>query len=136
MRKWINIVEAAGKGDCYQSAWQRLMNMHPEEAKKWTLVHAEVVGSRGSAVEGKHFGHAWLETTQYFGKDNDIEHIIVNDYSSGREIELPQDYYYRLGEIIDAPGKLIRYTVDEAKIWAVKTGHYGSWELDVEGCGL
>lgn len=132
MRKWIDIVEAIG-GDCYQNAWRRLMDMDHDEAKKWTLVHAEVVGSRGSAIAGKHFGHAWLETRKSFG-----EHSVtfVSDQSNGRNIELPQDFYYDMGGVIDEPGKLFRYTIDEARRWALQTGHFGSWELEVEGCGI
>ena len=127
MRKWINLTEQNDGGDCYEAAWHKITNMDSEQAKDWMLVHGEVVGTR--AIEGKRYGHAWLENTQDFGGH---KFVMVLDCANGRNVELPADYYYQVGGIVDEPGKLFRYTADEARRLGVRTGHYGSWELDIE----
>ncbi len=127
MRRWISLVEDNDGGDCYQAAWRKITSMYSEEAKDWRLVHAEVVGQ--GAIAGKHFGHAWLE--------HDQGHMImVVDCSNNRNIELPKDFYYDMGGVVDEPGKLFRYTAEEARRNGVQSGHYGSWELDIDKEGV
>ena len=127
MRKWINLTEENDGGDCYQASWRKITNMDSEEAKSWRLVHAEVVGQ--GAIKGKHFGHAWLEKTEDM---HGHKMTMVLDCANGRNTELPRDFYYDMGGIVDEPGKLFRYTADEARRNGVETGNYGSWELEIE----
>ncbi len=114
-------------GDCYQVAWRKITSMDFEEAKDWRLVHGEVIGTKPLA--GKHFGHAWLEKTEDF---NGHKHVMVLDCANNRYTELPRDFYYDVGGIVDEPGKLFRYTAEEARRNGIQTGHYGSWELEIE----
>lgn len=127
MRKWINLIEDNDGGDCYQSSWRKITSMNFKEAKNWRLVHAEVIGTGG--IKGKHFGHAWLEKTENF---HGSKQVMVFDCANNRNVELPRDFYYDIGGVIDEPGKLFRYTADEARRNGVRFGHYGSWELDIE----
>ncbi len=112
-------------GNCYESAYLRLM-----ENPGYTLVHAEVTGSAGGAAPGRRFGHAWLEREE---KVPGGTFLVVEDYSNGREIEIPAELYYHLGEIVKEPGKHYRYSLEEALRWANITENYGSWELEIEG---
>ncbi len=113
-------------GNCYISAYHRLLSK-PDRL----LVHAEVVGTGGAAV-GIRFGHAWLEHKTMVEVPGGF-FIVAEDYSNGLEVEMPAVLYYAIGSIVDESGRLHRYTVEEALLWAAKTGHYGSWELAVEG---
>lgn len=127
MRKWMNLAEENDGGDCYQAAWRKITSMNSKEAENWRLVHGEVVGR--NALAGKHFGHAWLEETI---ESNGFTTVMVYDCSNNRDVELPRDFYYDMGNIVDESGKLFRYTADEARRNGVQIGHYGSWELDIE----
>lgn len=127
MRKWIDLTEANDGGDCYQAAWRKITSMNSKEAKDWRLVHGEVIGQK--ALNGKHFGHAWLEKTI---EDHRFTHVMILDCSNNRNIELPKDFYYDMGGIVDEPGKLFKYTAEEARRNGVKSGNYGSWELEIE----
>ncbi len=124
----MRIDEIENGGDCYQRAWQQITSMNQKEAENVRLVHGEVIGQ--GKLLGRHYGHAWLETTIEIRKG--ITLVMINDCSNSRNVELPRDVYYRFGGIVDEPGKLFRYTVDEARKYGVRTGHYGSWELDIE----
>ena len=50
---------------------------------------------------------------------------MVFDFSNGREIVLPKDFYYMVGSIIE--DDTTRYTVEEAEELATRNGHYGPW---------
>ena len=126
IKEWIDLTEENTGGDCYQAAWRKITSMDSKEAKSWRLVHAEVVGTGG--IKGKHFGHAWLEKTEDF---RGFKHVMVLDCANNRNVELPKNFYYDVGGVVDESGKLFRYTADEARI-GVQSGHYGSWELDIE----
>lgn len=119
---------AAGKvptdGNCYRAAvllleaevfWRQ-----PSKLRR-VIVHAEVGGA--GPIEGLRFGHAWVE---------DVDSGLVYDRSNGNEIVMPWRLYYALGRVDPQPGKLYRYTPEEARAWLNRAGHYGPWELKTE----
>ena len=112
-------------GNCYRNAFERLLY----DGDGWTLVHGEVTGTGGFAKD-KRFGHAWLEREEEVPGGTWLR---VSDHSNGREVEMPAAMYYGIGNILDEPGKLYRYTKEEALTLSLSTGHYGSWELEIEG---
>ena len=82
------------------------------------LVHAEVRGQ--GKIEGLRFAHAWIEDDEY-----------VYDNSNGKMKKLSKFIYYLVGDIqTHNPKKHIKYTFQEAKTKMLKTGTYGSWELE------
>lgn len=105
-----NILLEVAAGDCYQAAG-RLMTSLPDGH---TLVHGMVNGQ--GALEGKRFGHAWIET-------NDT----VLDHSNGRKLEVPKDLYYAIGGIREEDNKY--YNRDESLKWILKAKHWGPWEM-------
>lgn len=99
-------------GDCYSAAGRYILdNMDPE----LILVHGIVTGQ--GDIEGIQFGHAWVE---------DGNRVI--DVSNGRNIQLPKQFYYKLGKI----KKTKRYKREEALKKMLETGHFGPWELKSE----
>lgn len=123
-----------GDGDCYESAFKYLMENHRDDPTL-RLVHAVCLIGVGPH-EGLPFGHAWCEriiaieippelTARGFIAPN-LEW--VEDRSNGKEVSMPAALYYHGGR----PVQIHRYTWEEAAKWAVKTGHYGHWELEVD----
>lgn len=116
-------VDMKADGDCYTVAAKILIDN--DIIKKFNflgtpyLVHAEVTGQ--GKIKGIKYGHAWVED-DYF----------VYDYSNNREIILPKEFYYQLGQIKIKNGKYAKYTKNEAYENMSKYGHYGSWELNTE----
>jgi len=119
--------EEVANGDCYEAAVNLILgeatlgkNQIPDFSRvKSLLVQAEVTGQ--GKILGVKYGHAWVERGG-----------MVLDFSNGRHLVIPKSKYYALGHIVDAPGKLYRYTGLEVKKWLMKTKHYGPWELETE----
>ena len=99
-------------GDCYVAAGRYIMDNHNP---KLVLVHGIVTGQ--GDIAGIQFGHAWVE-------DGDM----VIDTSNGRDIQLPKQLYYALGNIETTK----RYTMEKAMEKMLKIGHYGPWDLKSE----
>ncbi len=110
MIKLNNILLEVAKGDCYQAAGRLMTKLRDGH----TLVHGMVNGQ--GALEGKRFGHAWVET-------NDT----VLDHSNGRELEIPKDLYYAIGGVRKEDNKY--YDTDESLKWILKAKHWGPWEM-------
>jgi hypothetical protein len=113
------------KGDCYRAAADFCMG-------KWFapnqiefvgipyLVHAEVKGQ--GMIEGIRYGHAWIE-----------DDVNVYDFSNNREVILPKEIYYILGDVNTTdPKKYQKYTFEEARAKMLETKHYGSWDIETE----
>lgn len=124
------IMKRKATGNCYQAAGDIIIL---SRAHKYTpfvekqnyqgepyLVHAEVSGQ--GALSGVRFGHAWIE-----------DDLFVYDYSNNKEVVLPKELYYRIGEVdVTNPSKYRRYDFDEAATKMLETGNYGCWDLDTE----
>lgn len=94
--------------------WVRNLSL-PELGDSPVLVHGFPVGQAG-VVQGKKFGHAWLEGNGY----------IVDCGTHQRQLSLvPRERYYRLG-FID-PAECHRYTIEQAAQHILDTGTDGLW---------
>jgi len=107
-------------GDCYEAAAHYLLDhvlgMGVKDPNyNLRLVHGEVAGQ--GPLEGKTFGHAWVE---------DGETVI--DQSNGRNIRMPKVLYYALGGISELDNFHI-YTPEEARAKLLKHQVYGPWDL-------
>jgi len=112
------------KGNCYQAAADfaigKFFAPHIDFIGEPYIVHAEVKGQ--GKLEGIRYGHAWVEDDEN-----------VYDHSNGREIKLPKQIYYLLGDIkTDDPKKYRKYTFAEARKKMLDTGIYGSWDIETE----
>ena len=117
------------KGDCYVVAGTIAINKKLPLSKVKNkivnfvgtpyVVHAQVMGQ--GEIENLKYGHAWVE-----------DDIFVYDFSNGRELILPKELYYTLGNIVKEKPKYFKYTFNEAVNKMLETGHYGSWELKTE----
>ena len=112
------------KGNCYQAAADfaigKFFAPHIDFIGEPYIVHAEVKGQ--GKLEGIRYGHAWVEDDEN-----------VYDHSNGREIKLPKQIYYLLGDIkTDDPKKYRKYTFSEARKKMLDTGIYGSWDIETE----
>ena len=103
------------KGNCYEAAGKFLMDQSLFGEKGMTLVHGEVAGQ--GPLEGINFGHAWVE-----------HNGMVIDKSNGRDIKIPVQVYYALGQI-DRIDNTHRYTWGQANKKIASTGHWGPWDL-------
>jgi len=84
------------------------------------LVQAEVQGQ--GDLGNIRYGHAWIE-----------DDVFVYDYSNNREIILPKQLYYLVGDIeTEDPKKYRKYTFQEARKMMLKTGIYGPWEIETD----
>ena len=110
MIKLNNILLEVATGDCYQAAGRLMTKLRGDH----TLVHGMVNGQ--GALEGKRFGHAWVET-------NDT----VLDHSNGKKLEVPKDLYYAIGGVRKEDNKY--YNTDESLKWILKAKHWGPWEM-------
>jgi hypothetical protein len=117
-----------GGGDCYYVAGQFAMaeNFSPLAPADIDfigtpyVVHAEVKGQ--GPLEGIRYGHAWVEDDEN-----------VYDYSNKRELIIPKNLYYSIGDIeIDNPKKYRKYTFQEARRKMVENRHYGQWDIEVD----
>jgi hypothetical protein len=111
-------------GNCYQAAAELLMDSQflKNIDFKGTpyLVHAEVGGQ--GVLEGIRYGHAWVE-----------DDIFVYDYSNGRQLVLPKNYYYHIGDVKTRDKKKYRkYSFEQARKKLLDTGNYGSWDIETD----
>ena len=108
-------------GDCYVKAGSFCLSPTSYNfIGKPYLVHSEVRGQGN--LEGLRYGHAWVEDDKN-----------VYDFSNDREIIMPKEIYYLLGDIkTDNPKKYQRYTFNEARDKMLETQNYGSWDIQTD----
>jgi hypothetical protein len=113
-------------GDCYKAAGDIVIDSRFINKNRFDfngtpyLVHAEVAGQ--GAISGIRYGHAWIE-----------DDVMVYDYSNGRELEIPKQIYYAIGNIKTSnPKKYRKYTFEQARRKMSESGTYGCWDLDVQ----
>jgi hypothetical protein len=110
-------------GDCYEVAGKIAIDRKLPNNQKFNgtpyVVHAEVSGQ--GAISGIRYGHAWVE-----------DDLNVYDFSNGRAIVFPKQPYYIIGNVKTVKPKYYKYTFEQAIQKMLKTGHYGSWELQTE----
>ena len=95
-------------------AWVRNLSL-PELGDNPLLVHGFPVG-RAGVVQGRKFGHAWLEGNGY----------VVDCGTHEKKLSLvSRERYYRLG-CID-PAECRRYTIEQAAQHVLDTGTDGLW---------
>jgi hypothetical protein len=105
-------------GDCFMAAGRYVMDVAcTAQEEGYTLVHG-VVGGQGP-LEGRRIHHAWVEV-------DDGPVVMVVDVSNDKNLVLPRDAYYRLGQVV--PDECRRYTPEEAIIAMVRSEHWGPWE--------
>lgn len=117
-------LQAAGvkvDGDCFQAAAAALADAPPDAM----LVHGEV---QHATIPHLRYTHAWIEYEVPMPDGNSL--WMVRDTANGKDITVPAVLYYGLGQIDDAPGKLCRYTREQASRKMLQTGHYGPWDLE------
>jgi hypothetical protein len=125
LKKGGKIPNKSKGGDCYVVAGRialnnRLPNVKTREfVGEPYVIHAQVTGQ--GALAGLKYGHAWVE-----------DDIYVYDYSNGRELKIPKEVYYKLGQVIEQQPIYFKYTFGEAKRKMAETGHFGSWDLITE----
>jgi hypothetical protein len=99
-------------GDCYETAGRYMLdNGLSGKNPNIKLVHGEVSGQ--GPLQGKTFGHAWIE---------DGDNIIDN--SNGRHITMPKSEYYHIGNISNTRS----YSPDQARENFLKYEHFGPWD--------
>lgn len=107
-------------GDCFEVAAQLILGGTLGEDA--VLVHGLPVGL-GEENLGRRYWHAWLE----YG---DPPRVV--DRSGGRNLDVPAEWYYGLGQI----GSTWRYTRQEAVEEMNRAEHYGPWVPGWEELGL
>ena len=101
-------------GDCFRVAGRNMLHSNNSDMK---LVHAFVSGQ--GPLQGRRFEHAW----------NEIGDTVI-DNSNGRNISLPKEVYYSIGNINSNNSKEYRiYNKTEALNFMVKTKNWGPWEI-------
>lgn len=120
MRFTQYLQESSANGDCYEIAGKFIMDdvIFNDDSRK-ILVHAIVKGQ--GPLAGVEFGHAWIEDGN-----------TVIDKSNGRNITIPKQVYYAIGNIEDTPDKMRRYDAEEARKKMMEHEHYGPWDLKSE----
>jgi len=108
-------------GDCYVAAGRIAMGNNNDIDFQGTpyLVHAQVEGQ--GAIKGIKYGHAWIED-DYF----------VYDYSNNRNLVIPKELYYSIGNVTTKAPYYYKYNFKDAVKKMTETGHYGSWDLETE----
>jgi hypothetical protein len=103
-------------GDCYEVAGRYVMdNGMFGRGSDLVLVHGEVTGQ--GRISGVKYGHAWVEQGD-----------MVIDRSNGRDLRIPKNLYYALGNI----SRTIKYTPEEMRKKAAEFKHWGPWDLQTE----
>lgn len=114
-----------GEGDCYPVAWKMVTGnpLDHDSEGELTLCHGMVVGQ--GPIEGMAHSHAWVERTDMVAFPGHAEYPAVTciDHANGNDIELPQQLYYKVGQVTDVH----RYDRLEAMTNAARTRHYGPW---------
>ena len=120
-------------GDCFIVAGQAVMDC--PDITSLVLVHGLVTSpGGGTAPKGAQHWHAWIEDVRTLdvpladcSGTMAVTMATVIDRSNGRDVEMAQAVYYRIGNV----GITRRYTVTEARRLMQLTGNYGPWEA---GC--
>lgn len=122
--------ELVGDGDCYEVALTYCINLRGDDRDRYRVCHGTPLGQ--GAIEGVRHGHAWVERTDvvtYPANGTfaavDMPFVIVIDESNGKQLELPQVLYYKIGHIDEHD--VVRYTVDEALALALESETWGPW---------
>lgn len=104
-------------GDCYKANWNWILDNYSaiKDSNDCFLCHGKVIGAKDSEVEGKIFGHAWIEQGDTF-----------IDCSNNKTIIMKKEKLYASGRIIINSVK--KYTPTEAMAMILKYEHYGNWE--------
>jgi hypothetical protein len=97
-------------GDCFVVSGKYMMDHCIFETSDLKLAHGTVVGQ--GRIKGVKYEHAWIE-----------QNGIVIDLSLGRDIRMPKDVYYALGNIENV--KL--YGCAEFRKMINQYGHWGPW---------
>ena len=117
-----------GGGDCYKTAGDfvldsKLLGKTRTNQMKFVgepyVVHAQVTGQ--GEISGLKYGHAWVE-----------DDVLVYDYSNGRKLEIPKNFYYAVGKIKTTKPRYFKYTFEQARKKMLDSGHYGPWDLKTE----
>ena len=105
-------------GDCYEAAGKYIMDkcLFAGPNCDLILVHAEVTGQ--GPIQGLKHGHAFV-----------LDGDTVIDRSNGRDVRLPKQVYYNLGNIGD---NLHEYTFKEFRRKVTEYRHWGPWDLETE----
>ena len=101
-------------GDCFMAAGKYISDFAFQSQEKTFLVHGIVTGQ--GEIRGIRFLHAWVENNN-----------MVIDKSNGKDLHIPKDLYYALGNI--NPGEIVKYTYSEAIEKMLNNGHYGPWDI-------
>lgn len=138
-RKKYGNERPVGDGDCFQSAVKVMFEvLTPEQRKNAKICHGVPMGQ--GRIEGIRFDHAWVEVTTKtdFGDadPNDPQvkllmerfptQTVVYDYSNGRELQIPKELYYAIGQIDEESVK--RFSAKQAQVEMTERGFYGPWE--------
>lgn len=124
-------------GDCYSTAVRVAAALEDDGKRNVRVVHGTVLyqGDDPRVPEGSHITHAWVEYDEVVTvPDNappelrrawhDTAIPIVVDRSNGNNVEVPRQVYYGIGQV-ENPAK---YTVEQAHIQMLSSGHYGPWD--------
>ncbi len=154
-RRYGNVA-GNGDGDCFPAAnnlLETLIQNNPNRTKDFKVVHGVPLGTGGDA-EGLRFHHAWVEETvrrtqkevdeilsqmpqdasknvrQHFASML-LDEVIVHDHSNGRQIRMPKEVYYAIGQIDEQ--FVQKYSRLELLDEQMKTGHHGPYgTADIE----
>ena len=103
-------------GNCYENTLRKFLTLGCTGIKDLKIAHGHVTGQAGY-VEGKKYGHAWLE----------IDGETCLDAETGYEMD--KKTFYALGKI--KPTEVYLYDRTEISKWVNKIGTYGPWELEL-----
>ena len=111
----MNMIALNRGGDCYEAAGRFITDAGMFGSDEdLTLVHGIVSGQ--GELTGIDYGHAWVEDGN-----------IVIDKANGRDLKIPKQVYYSIGNI--EKSKTYRYTIRETRKKIVDSGHWGPWDL-------
>jgi len=102
-------------GDCFEASGRYMMdNAMYGGNSDLLLVHGEVTGQ--GPIRGVKYGHAWIEDGN-----------TIHDVSRGRDIQMPKDLYYALGNINES--SVFKYDMEHMRQKILDSGHWGPWDL-------
>lgn len=107
-------------GDCFLVSMNVVLSLEFENP---VLVHGLPVYRGQAPVEGRYW-HAWVEV-ETVPKGLRYRNWYAVDRSGGKQLFLPQGFYYNVGQIDEE--HVFRYTRDEAKQQYDDHGHCGPW---------
>ncbi len=100
-------------GNCFDSSYDYIIS-NGRDNPDLVLVHGFVSGQ--GKLKGLRYAHGWCE-------DDDV----VIDVSNGRDIHLPKELYYIIGEI--DPNECKYYSYKEVLEISHKHEHKGPWDI-------